>query len=269
MAKARVNNIELHYDEFGKGKEVILFSHGYLMNNTMFKGQIDKLKANFRCIAFDHRGHGQSEIAANGYTLDNLVTDVICLIEELKLDSVHFVGMSTGGFVGMRLAIRKPELLKSLILMDTSAEEEDKNSKKKNYLLLWIVKNIGWYPVIGKAMSMLFHKSFLLDKSRQMEVKKWRKILMSQDKRGLIPFGKMIFERDSVLGKLVDVNIPTAVIVGEQDVPTPTESSKKIADRIPNADYYSIPNAGHSAAVEKPEEVYKAMREFYTKNGMV
>ncbi|EPR69045.1 alpha/beta fold hydrolase [Cyclobacterium qasimii] len=269
MAKVKVNNVEIHYDELGKGKEVLLFSHGYLMNNTMFNGQMDKFKANFRCIAFDHRGHGQSEIATNGYSLDNLTTDVICLIEELKLGSVHFVGMSTGGFVGMRLAIRRPELLKSLILMDTSAEEEEKNAKKKNYLLLWIVNHFGWYPVIGKAMSILFHKSFLLDKSNQLEVKKWRKILMSQNIKALIPFGKMIFERDSVLGKLVDIKVPTAVIVGEKDVATPPASNKRIADSIPNADYFTIPDAGHSAVIEKPEEVFKAMREFYAKNGIV
>lgn len=269
MPKVKVNNVEIHYNEYGKGKETLLFSHGYLMNNLMFKGQIDIFKDNFRCISFDHRGHGESEITANGYELDNLVTDTISLIEKLNLGSVHFVGMSTGGFVGMRIAIRRPELFKSMVLMDTSAEEEEKNKLRKNKLLLWIVKNIGWFPVIGQVMSILFHKSFLKEKSRQLEVKKWRKIIMSQNKKGMIPFGRMIFARDRVLEKLSIINIPTAIIVGENDVATLPQYNKRIADMILNSDYFTIPDAGHSAAVEKPEEVTKAMRKFYSKNGLL
>ncbi len=269
MPKVRVNNVVIHYNEYGKGKETLLFSHGYLMNSSMFKGQIDSFKDTFRCISFDHRGHGESEVSTNGYELDNLVTDAICLIEKLELGSVHFIGMSTGGFVGMRIAIRRPELLKSMVLMDTSAEEEDKKTLKKNYVLLWIVQNIGWFPVIGKVMSILFHKSFLKDKSRQQEVKKWRKIIMGQNKKGMILFGKMIFARDNVLDKLKVVNIPTGVIVGENDVGTPPRYNKRIAEMMPNADYFTIPDAGHSAAVEKPGEVTKAMAKFYANIGLL
>ena len=269
MPKVKVNNVDIHYDEFGKGKETLLFSHGFLMNNTMFKGQIDAFKDNFRCISFDHRAHGKSEITTNGYELDNIVTDAICLIEQLKLDSVHFIGMSTGGFVGMRIAIRRPDLLKSLVLMDTSAETDGKFILMKNRLLLWTVKNTGWFLVINKVMSTLFHKSFLKNKSRQSEVKKWRNIVMNQNKKGMIHFGNMIFGRDSVLEKLSAVNIPTAVIVGENDVATPPEYSKRIVDTIPDSYYFTIPDAGHSAAVEKPGEVANAMREFYSKNGVL
>jgi pimeloyl-ACP methyl ester carboxylesterase len=227
------------------------------------------LRNNFRCISFDHRGHGESEITSDGYGLDNLVTDAICLIEKLEIGSVHFIGMSTGGFVGMRLALRKPELLKSLILMNTSAEEEGEKELKEKNLLLWVVKNIGWFPVIGELMSVLFHKSFLKDKSRRSEVKEWRKIIMNQNKKGIIPFGKGIFAREKVLEELSNLNIPTAVIVGGGDIATPPEFNKRIADVIPNAEYYIIPDAGHSAAVERPTEVVSAMRKFYSEIGLL
>ncbi len=81
MSKLRVNNVDLFYRSVGDGAETIFFSHGYLMDNSMFDGQIDTFKGQFRCIAFDHRGHGQSEVTADGYELDNLVTDAIVLIE--------------------------------------------------------------------------------------------------------------------------------------------------------------------------------------------
>lgn len=269
MPTVIANNVTLHYNTFGTGKETLLFSHGYLMNNTMFQGQIDAFKDKFRCIAFDHRGHGKSEVPQSGYELDNLVTDAISLIEKLALGPVHFIGMSTGGFVGMRIAIRRPDLLKSLVLMDTSAEEESKKSLKKNKLLLWIVKNLGWFPVKNQVISILFHNTFLKDTSRQDEVNKWKNIVISQSIKGMGPFGHGIFSRDSVLDKLPNIKVPTAVIVGEQDAATPPHYNKRIADTIPNAQYFSIQDAGHSAAIEKPNEVTLAMKTFYTHMGLI
>lgn len=269
MPKVKVNNVLIHYQVIGKGKETLLFSHGYLMSNEMFKGQIDLFKDQFKCIAYDHRGHGKSEVTKDGYELDNLMTDAISLIGKLDLGPVHFIGMSTGGFIGMRIAIKRPELLKSLILMDTSAEEESKDALKKNNTLLWVVKHIGYFPVVDHVMPILFHDAFLKDKSRKSEVKKWRKIITSHKKKGIVPFGKGIFARDRFLEKLSEITIPTAVIVGENDVPTPPQHSKNIVDNIPNAELYTIPEAGHSSAVEKPLEVANAMRKFYSKVGLL
>ena len=183
---------------------------------------------------------------------------------ELKLDSVHFIGMSTGGFVGMRIAFKRPDLIKSLILIDTSAEEEPRKSKKKNNLLIWMVKNIGWFAVIRKVMPILFHQTFLKDGKRQAEVDKWRKIVTSQNKLSMAHFGHAIFERDNVLPQLPSIKIPTAVIVGEKDIPTPVECSKKMTEHIPDARYFAVPDAGHSAAIEKPKEVNRAIQSFYS-----
>lgn len=269
MSKVKVNNVELYYQSVGNESETIFFSHGYLMNNTMFNGQIDAFKDRFRCVSFDHRGHGQSEVTKNGYELDNLVTDAISLIEVLDVGPVHFVGMSTGGFVGMRIALRRPDLLKSLVLMDTSAEAESEKSVKQYNILLFMIKYLGWWTGIGQVMPILFHKSFLKDESRQPEVKKWRNIITGHSKKGTCSFGKGIFIRDSVLDQLANMSLPTAVIVGEQDIATTPEYAQRMADIIPNAKLYKIPDAGHSGAVEKPTAYADAMRDFYNYMGIM
>jgi len=124
MPKILTNDAQLHYEESGSGTETIVFSHSYFADNSHFNPQIQKLKSRFRCLAFDHRGHGQSEIKKDGYDMENLYADAVGFIEALDCAPCHFVGLSTGGFIGLRIGIRRPDLVKSLVLMDTSADDE-------------------------------------------------------------------------------------------------------------------------------------------------
>ncbi|BDX08259.1 alpha/beta fold hydrolase [Planctobacterium marinum] len=263
MPQINVNGANLFYQETGAGKETIVFSHGYLMNHTMFAGQVERLQENYRCISFEHRGHGQSEVTTSGYELDNLVSDAIALIEQLDCGPVHFVGMSTGGFVGMRIALRRPDLLRSLVLMSTSAEDEPQAALQKNTLLLKTVKNLGWWPVIGKVLPMMFHSSFLKVSGNKKTVNYWKQTVTEQNKKAMVAFGESIFSRDNVLSQLQSVSMPVAVMVGEFDVLTPPECSQRMVDNIPGARLFTIADAGHSAAIEKATEVADAMEEFY------
>lgn len=269
MPQIRVNNVELFYEEKGSGSDVMLFSHGFLMDHTMFDFQTDAFKEHFRCIAYDHRGHGRSEVITSSYDLDALVNDAIGLIEALAIGPVHFVGMSTGGFVGMRIALRRPELLKSLILIDTSADAEDKDKLKQYNLLLKTVNLVGWRPVIGRVMPILFNEVFLKDSQRQAEVKKWRGIISGHNTKAVTAFANAIFSRDSVVNQLNSITVPAVVIVGKHDAATPTTYAQTMVDRINDTRLRVISDAGHSAVVEKPRAVTEAMRGFYERVGIL
>jgi pimeloyl-ACP methyl ester carboxylesterase len=117
MPFKEINGTRIHHTETGSGPETIVFSHGLLMSGEMFRDQVAAFSDRYRCITFDHRGQGQSEVTESGYDMDTLAEDAAALIRELNCAPCHFAGLSMGGFVGMRLAIRHPELLKSLILL--------------------------------------------------------------------------------------------------------------------------------------------------------
>jgi len=268
MPTIKVNNANLFYAEKGQGKETLFFSHGYTLDNTMYRAQIDKLSENFRCIAYDQRGHGKSEVTKDGYDLYNLVDDAIALIETLKLGPVHFVGMSAGGYVAMRTALKRPDLVHSLVLMDTAGDAETDKDLKQLNMMLWVLKNIGWFPVKSAVLAKLFHKDFLNDKSRKSEVAHWKRHIVSHDRKAMVPFGKAIFGRDDVLEKLKGIKVPATVIVGEHDESTPPEKSQDMANMIPNATLHTIAGAAHMAVVEKPEEVTEVMIDFYNKIGL-
>jgi len=269
MPAIQVNHAKLFYTEKGSGEQTLFFSHGYTFDNAMFQAQIDQLSDHFRCISYDQRGHGKSEVTEDGYALYNLVDDAIGLIEALELGPVHFVGMSAGSYMAMRTAIKRPDLVSSLVLLATAGDAETEKSLKEFNSMLWVLKYIGWFPVKSAVISKLFHKSYLKDKSRKEEVDKWKKHIVSHDRKAMVPFGKAIFGRDDVLEKLKDIKVPTALIVGEDDEATPPQKSQDMADIMPNSSLYTIAEAAHMAVVEKPEEVTNAIIDFYTKIGMM
>jgi pimeloyl-ACP methyl ester carboxylesterase len=262
MPEVLVNGARLFYEEMGSGPETIVFSHSYLLDSHHFNAQMQALRDRYRCVAFDHRGHGRSEVTETGYDMENLYSDAVMLIEALKCAPCHFVGLSTGGFIGLRIAIRRADLLRSLILMDTSADPEPEENLKQYKLLMFIVKWVGWRPVVGKVMPIFFAKKFLSDPARQNQVKEWKGRIMSSNKKAMVKFGQGIFGRVGVYEELPNIKIPTLMIVGEEDAATPADKAKRIAENVPGAKLVVIPGAGHLCTVEEPTAVTAAMELF-------
>ena len=115
MPLITVNDARVYYEEHGQGDETIVFGHSMLFNLRMFDEQVEFLKSRYRCVLFDFRGQGKSEVTPDGYELDNLTVDASELIKILNCSPCHFVGFSMGGMVALRLAIRHPELIKALV----------------------------------------------------------------------------------------------------------------------------------------------------------
>ena len=105
MPRMQVDGAELHYEDTGGGGPPVVFSHGLLWSGKMFRFQIEALRRAHRCVSFDFRGQGRSPIADSGYDMDTLAHDAATLIEKLGAAPCHFVGLSMGGFVGIRLAL--------------------------------------------------------------------------------------------------------------------------------------------------------------------
>lgn len=264
-----VNDVTLHYVEGGSGPQTIVFSHGFLMSHRMYTDQMTALSASARVIAFDHRCHGDSENVRTEFRLQDLVNDAAALIRETCDGPVHFVGMSTGGFVGMRLALYHPELIKSLALIDTSADHEDPKALRGNKLLLMVLGIFGFRPVINKAMLILMGPAFLNDPKRQDQVNFWKSYIMSLDTKAVRQFGFAIFSRDSVLEELKkrDDFVPTQIIVGEVDQPTPVRNAKDMQKAISGSALTVVPRAGHTSPIEEPRIVTEVLQAFFKKTG--
>ena len=196
MRKISVNGTKLAYVERGRGAETVVFSHSFLVDHRHFDAQIEALSDRYRIIAFDHREHGQSALSGTDYSMDDLVADAAGLIEAVGAAPCHFVGLSSGGFVGLRLALRSPHLLRSLVLMDTSAESEPALKRLKYEAMFQVLRVFGFGPLMGSVMRLMFSPASLGDPERRDEMNLWRERMRANDRHAIIRFGRAIFERD-------------------------------------------------------------------------
>jgi pimeloyl-ACP methyl ester carboxylesterase len=261
MPNVIANGVSLYYEEKGSGKETLVFSHGLLWSHKMFEEQIREFSKDYRVIAYDHRGQGQSEVKGP-YDMDTIAQDAAALIEELGLKEVHFAGLSMGGFVGMRLAARRPELVKSLILLETSANAEPVENLPRYKMLNGIVKWVGVIaPVANKVMPIMFAESWLKDQSNAQNVKYWKNELMSNKKSITGPVEGVIY-RKGIEHELSGISCPTLIIVGDEDVATKPEKAKFIQMGIKDAKLHVITGAGHSSSIEKSEVVNQLLMDW-------
>lgn len=262
MGEIEVNGTRLHYREVGSGPQTVVLSHSFLTDHRQFDAQVAALRDTHRVIAYDHRDHGRSARAGAPYDLATLVDDANGLLEATSAVPCHFVGLSTGGFIGMRLALRAPDRLRSLTLLDTSAKPEMLRQRLRYRALFAVLALAGVRPVLGSAMSAMFSSSFLRDAARRDEVALWRQRIAGNDPRGVIRFGNAIFARDDVAHRLGQITVPTLVIAGEHDRPCPPRRASEIAAAVPGARLAIIPAAGHLSTVEQPDRVNDVLVPF-------
>ena len=262
MAAIKVNGCNIFYEIHGSGEETIVFSHGLLWSGKMFHKQVAHLRDRFKIVTFDHRGQGQSEVTEEGYDMDNLYEDAAQLIEKLELGKVHFGGLSMGGFIGMRLAARRPDLIKSLVLMETSAQPEP--NKLKYRFLSMIVKLINVKIVANPVMKIMFGDKFLNDKNRIEE----REILKKELERlpkTIVRAVEGVINRKGVGEELKNIQCPTMIMVGTQDKATIPVKAEFIHSKIPNADLKYVEGGGHTGCLEEPKQFNANLDEFYNR----
>ena len=265
MPHIQVNDVNIYYEDSApndRQKPVMVFAHGLLWSTRMYDKQIAHFKKDYRCIAFDFRGQGQSQITKSGYDMDNLTQDTIALLDALEIDKCHFVGLSMGGFIGQRIAIMQPALLDSLMLLETSADPEDPKNIPKYQKLITAIRWLGMKRVSKKVMPIMFGRRFLADKSRRSECKQWLAHMQNNHKVGVTKATLGVIERKGVYEQLGAIVTPTLIVVGDEDAATPYHKSERMHFAIKGSKLAVIQGAGHTATVEEPEQVNQVMSQF-------
>jgi pimeloyl-ACP methyl ester carboxylesterase len=262
MPTLAVDGVALHYEERGAGPPVV-FAHGLLWSGAMFDAQLAALSPRHRCIAYDHRGQGRSASSPGPYDMERLTADAATLIEKLGATPCHFVGLSMGGFVGLRLAARRPELLRTLTLVESAAAGEGLANVVKYRAMSAVTHLFGYRPIIGVVMGIMFGRSFLHDAARAPERERLRADLLGLEPARVDAALDAVVRRRPLDAELARIATPTLVLHGDEDRAIPMARAVATARAIPGARLVVIPRAGHSSSIEAPDAIARELAAFF------
>ena len=145
--KASVNNSLIHYIDIGISNATpVILIHGFPFSHRMWTfpgGQVEALASAYRVIAYDVRGHGESEVGDGQYTIELFVDDLIGLLDHLNIVKAVVVGLSMGGYIALRAIERNPDRFRALVLCDTKSEGDGNEAKVKRAASIKAVKLNG------------------------------------------------------------------------------------------------------------------------------
>jgi len=262
MPFIEINGASLHYDDSGGSGVPVLFSHGLLYSGEMFAAQVAALASRFRCITYDHRGQGRSAGPGGGaHGFGPVTAAAEGLIRALGLAPCHFVGLSMGGFVGMRLAARRPDLIRSLVLLETSADPEPPENVPRYRLLAFVARWFGLGLVVNRVMPIMFSRSFLTDPARKAERERWKRTLAANP-RGIVRAVRGVIERQGIGSELGRITAPTLVVVGDEDVATVPAKAERIHTLISGSRLERVARDGSPSSVGNTgsDQAHSALR---------
>ena len=241
----------------------VVFGHGLLFSGWMFHAQVAALSSRYRCVTVDWRGQGDSPPTRGGdYEMDTLFSDAVALVEHLGVGPVHWVGLSMGGFVGQRIGARRGDLLRSLTLLDTSPDREPVGSAVKDLAMANVYRLVGTRPLRSAVLKIMFGPTFLADPASRPTTDRFIERLERCDRGGMRHAIIAVATRKPVYEELAAVRVPTLVVTGADDRPTPPDKGRRIADRIPGAQLEIVPQCGHSSTVEQPATITRLIAQF-------
>lgn len=248
----------LNYQLSGlEGAPVVTLAHGLATDLTMWDFVVPRLEKHYRVLRYDSRGHGGSPATADNFTLDGLGLDVIGLLDSLKIERTHFVGLSMGGMVGMGLALDRPERLSSLVVCDARGDAPQAYKDSWNDRIALVRAN-GIEAIVEPTLARWFTDAF---KAREDGMKFMRDMVLRTSVDGFIGSAEALKELDYAR-RLPEMTLPTLFLVGGEDAGAPPATMRTMHEATPGSSFVEIAGAGHISAVEQPEAVAAAVLEF-------
>ena len=261
--RIRVNGVELHWGQWGdaSGPPLVL-CHGFTGSSHDFALQVEALSESRRVIALDQRGHGLSSKTHDiaGYTIDQLTADLIGFIEQVSEGPVDLLGHSMGGRVSLGVVLARPDLIRSLVLMDTSAwsflpDDEEVRTMVADYMK-------AFDPARGMPSSFGISgpEDALIEATTTAEW--WRRkeeLFSGVDAYAVKAFGTALFSViDSLRPQLPTIVQPTTVIAGSHDHPL-VDQAPDLAAEVAQGQLCVIEGAYHSPQLTHPQQWREAV----------
>lgn len=257
MALAHVNGTDIRFEDSGGDGPVVLFSHGFLMDHTMFDQQVEALADDYRCIRWDERGLGDTH-APDHFSYWDSADDAIGLLDHLGIDQAVFVGMSQGGYLSLRAALAHPERVGALVLIDSSADLDNAEMLDGNQAMMHVFLN-GTEQARADVFEIVGGMILGDETLAASWIPKWVAIDLEQLDRA----GTALLTRDDITDRVVEIECPILAVHGSDDAAVTIDRARALADAAPNhRGVIEIDGAAHAPNMTHPSEVNAAIEGF-------
>jgi len=264
MSVAKVDTIELYYEEHGSGYPLLLIM-GLAADSMAWLFQVPEFSKHYRTIVFDNRGVGRSSKPPGPYTISQMADDTAGLLDVLGIAQTHVVGVSMGGMIAQELVLRHPRLVRGLVLACTYPEPDADIERQRQFSVQELGGKVsagGDIQIDLKAFDpMAFFQQLLPLAFNQEFIEKELPKIMPLF-AGALQYG---FSMEAILGqvaavmshkatdRLHQIGAPTLVITGDADRLVPPANSEILAKHIPGARLVKIPGGSHGFNFETPD----------------
>jgi 3-oxoadipate enol-lactonase len=259
LAKQRLelNGIIMAYEDQGNGDPLVLL-HGLCGSSKYWDNVIPLLSAHYRVIATDLRGHGQSGVSSEPYTMELMASDIVELMEKLDISKAILLGHSLGGYVTLALAEKYPDKLSGFALIHSSGFPDDDKGKANRTKAIEGILEHGIEPFIDGSNPRLFAPAHL--ESMKEIVEKIRQIGITTDPQGAVNVLAGMREREDRNRVIADAQVPVLLLAGAEDQIIPLD--KAFAIQGPHISQVKIANTGHLSMQEQPAALVSEILSF-------
>jgi 3-oxoadipate enol-lactonase len=273
MSIAKIDSIELYYEEHGSGEPLLLIM-GLAADSVAWLFQLPEFSKHYRTIVFDNRGIGRSSKPAGPYTIHQMADDTAALLDELRIERTHVVGVSMGGMIAQELALRHPERVRGLVLACTFPEPDADIERQREFSVTQLggkVSATGEMQIDVRAIDPLTFFQHMLPAVFNQEFIDTQLPRLMQVFAGSLQYG---FSLEAILGqvaavmshqatdRLHQIKSPTLVITGDADRLVPPANSDLLAKNIPGARLVKIPGGSHGFNFETPDVFNREVLNF-------
>jgi 3-oxoadipate enol-lactonase len=264
MPKARVGDINIYYEVYGKGQALALIM-GLGGGLPWLFRQIPAFSQQYQVVAFDNRGTGATDAPDTPYSMEMMAGDLYGLLEHVGVETAHVFGISMGGMIAQHFALRYPNKVTTLILGATTCGGSQRVAPDMEAIkVLFDMERMQKLTPEERARDTLpfvFSQGFIDNNQTLIQELLGKMVGHVTPLHGYIRQAQAIMGHDTYR-RLPEIRMPTLVIAGDADKLVPVENSRIIASRIPNAELVILNNMGHGFNIEAADEVNRIVLRF-------
>ncbi|MGL5922575.1 alpha/beta fold hydrolase [Chroococcidiopsis sp.] len=261
MPLVKVSDINMYYEVHGDGDSLVLIQ-GLGLDSSAWANQISGFSQKYQVIIFDNRGVGQSDSPNISFSTEMMADDTVELLKILNIKNAHILGFSMGGMIAQQIALKYPEIVKSLILVTTSAKFPVRARYLTKLWLKMLEEQVSTETRLKEICLWVFTDEFLADEARvTAAVNLGLNHPHPQPTHGFAGQISALLEHD-IRDKIHRISAPTLVLIGKDEIFIPLDFSEELAANIPNAELVISEKGGHNYWMEFPEIFNRAVMQF-------